>query len=390
MTISANVVDYDQVTASYESGLNTQLRGFRGGARFLEHWVHDPDPVKSIVNMIEAAETAGLPDVTVVLGPRAQAAVEMARLDKLAAELGQVAKEERAAGLALTVRFTRAAAPVAGLGAEARDRARRAREARDARLSAQAQAAPRRAPRDGLHPAYRRAASRILETPLTHEGALDAAPGLERLEVVHDGWTLIALVDPATHRVRAVRHRNAREDTRALLEALCATMEDQPLLECADHAVIRLEHRLRDRGQPRPVAGVVTPESVDPTFASLTAAVRELLVEYRRRTRYAETDNRFDPEPAAAWRTLDPEQRVARVQAGLDHLAAGHGLRPGDVACTRIDRNTRATVAFRAELPAQQKARLMMALERGLKDTVEGTLHLYQEEMHDKNKIRRL
>ena len=97
MTISANVVDYDQVTAGYESGLNTQLRGFRGGARFLEHWVHDPDPVKSIVNMIEAAGTAGLPDVTVILGAGTQAAVDMARLDKLAAELGQVAKEERPA-----------------------------------------------------------------------------------------------------------------------------------------------------------------------------------------------------------------------------------------------------------------------------------------------------
>jgi hypothetical protein len=390
MTISENTVDYDRVTTTYESGLNTQLRGFRGGARFLEHWVHDPDPVKSIVNMIEAAETAGLPDVTVVLGARTQAAVEMARLDKLAAELGQVAKEERAGGLALTVRFTRAAAPVAGLGAEARDRARRAREARDARLRAQAQAAARRAPSDGLHPIYRGAVACVLQAPLGHEGAPDAAPGLERLETVRDGWTLVALVDPATHRVRAARHRGAREQTRALLEALCATMEDKPLLECADHAVVRLEHRLRDQAQPRPVAGIVTPESADPAFAPLTAAVRELLVEYRRRTGYAETDNRFDPEPAAAWRALDPEQRVARLQAGLDALATGHGLRPGDVICTRIDRNTRATVEFRADLPAQRKARLMMTLERGLKDTVEGTVHLYQEEMHDKNKIRRL
>jgi hypothetical protein len=129
--ISANVVDYDQVTATYVSGLNTQLRGFRGGARFLEHWVHDPDPVKSIVNMIEAAETDGLPDVTVVIGAGTQAAVDMARLDKLAAELGQVAKEERAGGLALTVCFTRAGPPwPARRGGRAI--ARRAREARDA------------------------------------------------------------------------------------------------------------------------------------------------------------------------------------------------------------------------------------------------------------------
>jgi hypothetical protein len=389
VTISANVVDYDQVTGTYVSGLNTQLRGFRGGARFLEHWVHDPDPVKSIINMIEAAETDGLADVTVMIGSRTQAAVETARLDKLAAELGQVAKEERADGLALTVRFARAAAAVAGLGAEARDRARRAREARDARLRAQAQAAPRRPSVDGLHPIYRDAVDRVLAGPWVHEGTADEA-GAERLEVTRDGWVLAILVDPDTHRVGIARHRTARKDARALLEGLCAIMEDKPLLECADHAVIRLEHRLRDRAHPRPVAGIVTPESADPIFAPLTGAVRELLAQYRRRTGYAETDNRFDPEPGTAWKALGPEQRLGRLQAALDELVTGRGLKPGDVVCTRLDRSTRATVEFRVELSAKRKALMMMDLERGLKDTVEPVLHLYQEEMHDKNKIRRL
>ncbi len=390
MTISANVVDYEQVTGAYVSSLNTQLRGFRGGARFLEHWVHDPDPVKSIVNMIEAAETDGLADVTVMIGAPTQATVDMARLDKLAAELGQVAKEEREGGLALTVRFARAATTVAGLGAEARDRARRAREARDARLRAQAEAAVRRAPMDGLHPIYRDAVARILGAPLAHEGPAEAAPGLTVIEEARDGWVLTALVDPATHRVRAARHRGARTDTRALLDALCAIMVDKPLLECADHAVIRLEHRLRDRGRPRPVAGIVTPESVDRVFAPLTAAVRGLLAEYRRRTGYADTENRFDPEPGAAWKALSPEQRLARLQAALDDLVAAWGLTRGDVVCTRLDLRGRATVEFRAELPAEKKAWMMMDLERGLKETVEPVLHLYQEEMHDKNKLRRL
>jgi hypothetical protein len=33
---------------------------------------------------------------------------------------------------------------------------------------------------------------------------------------------------------------------------------------------------------------------------------------------------------------------------------------------------------------------MLMGLERELKETLEPTIHLYQEEMHDKNKIRRL
>ena len=388
--VSANLVDYDQVTRGYETGLNTQLRGFRGGARFLAHWVHDPDPVKSIVNMIEAAETTGLADVTVVLGAHTHGALDMVRLDKLAAELGQVTKEEREGGLALTVRFARAATRVAGLGAQARDRARRAREARDARLSAQAETVTRRVPSAGLHPIYRDAVARILAAPIGHEGTVDVTPGLEGLQAGRDGWILSALIDPGTHHVRAARHRGARDSTRALLEGLCAIMEDTPLLECADHAVIRLEHRLRDRAQPRPVPGVVTPESVEPAFAPLTAAVRDLLAEYRCRTQYAETDNRFEREPSPAWTALSQEQRVARVRASLDELAVRHGLKPGDLVCTRLDRSTRATIELRVELPAHQKALLMMALERGLKEALEGTIHLYQEEMRDRNKIRRL
>lgn len=389
MTISANVVDYEQVTGSYETSLNTQLRGFRGGARFLEHWVHDPDPVKSVINMIEAAATDGLADVTVVLGARSQAVLDLRRLDALAGALGGVTKELRESGLALTVRFTSAAAVAPGLGAEARDRARQAREARDARLRAQA-GPPSAPPRDGLHPVYREAVRQILAGALTHEGPVATMPGVERLSLARDGWVLEAFVDRATHRVRVARHRGARKETRALLEGLCAMMEDKPLIECADHAVIRLEYRLRDRREERPVRGIVTPESVEPAFAPLSAAVRGLLADYRRRTGYDEIENRFDPEPSAGWKALTAERRMAQVQGALDALVAQHGLRPGDVVCTHVDRSTRTTVEVRAELPARAKAALMMDLERGLKDRVEPMLHLYQAEMHDKNKIRRL
>ena len=389
MTISANVVDYEQVTGSYETTLNTQLRGFRGGARFLEHWVHDPDPVKSVINMIEAAATDGLADVTVLLGPRTQAALDMARLAEQAGALGAVTTEAQEGSLALTVRFTSTAAVAPGLGAEARDRARRAREARDARLRAQPGPAPAPA-RDGLHPVYREAVRQILAGTLTHEGSVASMPGVARLSTPRDGWVLEVFVDTVTHRVRVARHRGARKDTRALLEGLCAIMEDKPLIECADHAVIRLEYRLRDRVQERPVSGIVTPESVEPAFGPLSAAVRGLLAEYRHRTGYDQIENRFDPEPSAGWKALTAEQRLARVQTALDSLVAQRGLRPGDVVCTRVDRSTRATVEVRAELPARAKAALMMDLERGLKDRVEPVLHLYQEEMHDKNKIRRL
>jgi hypothetical protein len=122
----------------------------------------------------------------------------------------------------------------------------------------------------------------------------------------------------------------------------------------------------------------------------LVAAVRDLLSEYRRRTGYTSTENRFDPEASTGWKALTQDQRLDRIQAALDAIGAQRGLKPGDVLCTRLDRSTRATVELHADLPASEKAQLILALERGLKDSVERTIHLYQEEMHDKNKIRRL
>jgi hypothetical protein len=52
-------IDYQELVASYEDGLLNRLRSHSVDHDFLEAWVPDQDVVKSLLNMVEAAEIAG-------------------------------------------------------------------------------------------------------------------------------------------------------------------------------------------------------------------------------------------------------------------------------------------------------------------------------------------
>jgi hypothetical protein len=386
-------VEYDQLVARYQASLTTTLRGFRGGASFLEGWVPDPRPDKGILNLIEAAAVAGLPAVTVGIDRETLAALSLPELAASARALGEATVEPRdGAGAVLRVAFApRDRAAVAAT--ELQDRAERGRRAREARLSrerARASAADAAAaPPPPFEAVYGEGVRRIAATPFTHEGALEPAAGVVLVTAARGSVALEAHVDPACHFVRAARHRGADSDAwRGLLEGLCRAIENTPLLDAAYHAVIRLEASLRDR-RPRPVAGIVTPESVAPEFRAVAALLHDLLADYRRRTGYADVDSRWEPEAAPAWVALPQDGRVARLQAAIDEIGPRHGLAAGDVRCLRLERLTRVTLALPPDLTPARKAALLLALEADLKAGLEPTLHVYQEEMHDRNKLRR-
>src|SRR5205085_5898938 len=53
------IIDYDELTRQFEHSLLHTLRGHGAGLDLLETWVPDDDPVKGILNMVEAAQLAG-------------------------------------------------------------------------------------------------------------------------------------------------------------------------------------------------------------------------------------------------------------------------------------------------------------------------------------------
>ncbi len=98
-------VQYEETVSEYEQGLQTRLRGFRPAQEFLETWVHDADPVRSLLSMVEAAELGGVKDLEIALGPETARRVDRKRLESLTSKVGKVTLQEAAGGLVLKVAY---------------------------------------------------------------------------------------------------------------------------------------------------------------------------------------------------------------------------------------------------------------------------------------------
>ena len=101
MNNDSAVLDYETLVEEYNNGLTTVLRGFRGGTNFLEMWVPDEDVAKSVVNLAEAAEAAGVPAVTLFIGPQALGGLDLDRLRSMMAGLARVDAHHKNGGLLL-------------------------------------------------------------------------------------------------------------------------------------------------------------------------------------------------------------------------------------------------------------------------------------------------
>lgn len=85
------VLSYEQLVADFETKLLTQLRSFGAGAEYLEMWVPDQDPVKSILNMVEAAEAYGRSDLAVKVDA---ATLPSNQIGALVSEIGTLGRVE--------------------------------------------------------------------------------------------------------------------------------------------------------------------------------------------------------------------------------------------------------------------------------------------------------
>ncbi|MRG72628.1 hypothetical protein GH722_12740 [Alphaproteobacteria bacterium HT1-32] len=87
MSNSTDILDYDALVQEFEDGLVNNLRRHGVGDDFLEMWVPDPDPVKGVLNMAEAAESFGLEQISMQVS---QTTIPSARHDELLKALGVI------------------------------------------------------------------------------------------------------------------------------------------------------------------------------------------------------------------------------------------------------------------------------------------------------------
>src|SRR5205823_1814786 len=53
------ILDYDKLVETYSANLDVNLRGFRPAEEMLDTWVPDEDHVRSLCNLVEAAQLCG-------------------------------------------------------------------------------------------------------------------------------------------------------------------------------------------------------------------------------------------------------------------------------------------------------------------------------------------
>lgn len=345
------VIDYEKFVGAYWENLTTVLRAFNPaeGFKFLEMWVPDENHVVSILNIVEAAKDAGLDGISVYVGPDTLRNLEILRLKEQAEKIGEVRTETKGEGIDVEVLF-------------AEDRTS-----------------------GDIYPAYRDRLRKILQS-ISHEGVLKADGSLVLVQATYQGVTLMALIDPSTHFVKKAAHYgNVSDIQRGMLETLCGILEEKPIQECSDHAVIYLEQTLRDPSRPTTVRGIVMPENADPAFALSVRLVRDLLADYRQRTGYSDIENSYDQPASVHWLALSNAERIERIHAAIESCPPGIG-----VQIVRLETVNRVVVEFSDAPDMETKQSRLMQLESYLKEIIEPTLQLYMQPKTDQNKIRKI
>ena len=91
-------LNYEVLVRAFEEALATKLRGHGAEADYLEMWVPDEDPVKSILNMVEAAEAFGRDDIAIKVSAETLTDTQVNDLLAILSDIGSAEIKVRADG----------------------------------------------------------------------------------------------------------------------------------------------------------------------------------------------------------------------------------------------------------------------------------------------------
>jgi hypothetical protein len=87
-------LNYEDLVSDYNNRLVSQLRNHAASVRFLEMWVPDEDPCRSIFNMAEAAQAYGQTDLCVRVKKSTLSSAALPALRDAASQMGTIALED--------------------------------------------------------------------------------------------------------------------------------------------------------------------------------------------------------------------------------------------------------------------------------------------------------
>jgi hypothetical protein len=344
-------LSYEDVVEAYHNNLEIQTRGFSAGSKWMESWVPDDELLPSLLNLIDAAQLGGIDSLVVTLRLETLGDTPPQSLCTALRHVAQVSVIERdgqvelqASQLQHLAKFT-----------DVRDYYRGALLARHADLRFQS------APPRGAH-------------------AFTGSEGTFWLQTDEDGNRVIgAGYAPAPA---------ASAPCVAAMDVLCSLICGLPLIEVREHALVKLEYRLRDSEQPPPVQGILLPQNGDALFLRIGALLQGLL---RSMGAWQKSEiNFYDTKPSKDWVGLGADGRVAACQKILD--AASERLLAYDKGIFVVDsrRSFAVTVRFHGDAPVATKRRAALQIEKLLRFECDPRLEVFCLEMKDRSEKRRL
>ena len=104
MTNVKAVFDYEPLMADFNQKLNTQLRSHGADSEYLEAWVPDEDPVKSMLNMVESAFASGCQEMKIRFAATTMNEEQRKTLLATIADIAEGRLAQTATGYELTIR----------------------------------------------------------------------------------------------------------------------------------------------------------------------------------------------------------------------------------------------------------------------------------------------
>jgi len=346
---------YEDLVSSYRNNLEVQTRGFSAGHAWLESWVPDDEPLPSLLNLIEAAQIGGLDSLAISVAQETLGSLHAVSLSGLFSHLSTATVTADQTRWLINFSDLQKSA----LFSDVREYYRSSLRERHGY--------PRFANRPECLP---NSAVHCFEND---EGSFWLACGDQRERVEAAGFLPSEAAPPSLS---------------AAMDYLCEIIVGIPLLEVREHAIVRLEYRLRDATRRSHVQGILLPQNADPLFGKvrgfLTGLLRGAGAFDLRETNF------FDPGPSAAWKRLLPEQRETYCQAAVDEASLPLLGYPRGIRVVDAHRPYAVTVKFEGDAPVAVKRKAALALEKILRSKCDARLEVFCLEMKDASQLRRL
>jgi hypothetical protein len=352
-----DIIDYQSLLDEYNNSLINTLRGFRPKYEFLEMWVPDSDSLKSVINLIESAQISGEKEVHLSLNADL--------LNKN--EVNEIESEfSIKSNVHVTMENSCYLVSVTDMQQDENDN----KKNEDMKIGE----------------IYKERID-YYSNRQNHNNTLHD----DELLVLHstkDGISLFIAVDN-NHVIREAAYAGtSSNELNGLLEALCTLIDGLPIQEMNDHGLIKLEFDLRDKSKKLGVPGISNVFNLDKIFNLPRLLIDNLYKKYCKAVDLQPSDNFYSPQMSKMWCEVNDDDRVGLLQSNIDEALIELDISDVKIHVVYIDKLVKVHVNIENDNNKKDLGKLLMMVEKILREQIEPLIELYLVPYKDINKLR--